>query len=149
MLNCLISPAERYDLLVGFSGMPMGTDITLANYNAPVHLPGGGGPEITEMMQFRVTKPLPGGGDPTTPDTEPALPAVPPIPVDVHTRRREFVLYRHVLFGTMTLNAVPFMEPSEDFIKLGSKEIWEYINPNHGAHPAGGAGGPVRWGGVR
>ncbi|MFE9636842.1 multicopper oxidase domain-containing protein [Streptomyces sp. NPDC006463] len=35
----------------------------------------------------------------------------------------------------MTFNAVPFMEPSQDFIKAGSSEIWEYINPNHDAHP--------------
>nr|WP_257019607.1 multicopper oxidase domain-containing protein [Streptomyces sp. TLI_235] len=35
----------------------------------------------------------------------------------------------------MTFNAVPFMEPSQDFIKAGSTEIWEYINPNHDAHP--------------
>lgn len=35
----------------------------------------------------------------------------------------------------MTFNAVPFMEPSEDFVKAGSTEIWEYINPNHDGHP--------------
>ncbi|MFD5394131.1 multicopper oxidase domain-containing protein [Streptomyces sp. NPDC127097] len=35
----------------------------------------------------------------------------------------------------MTFNAVPFMEPSQDFITAGSTEIWEYINPNHDAHP--------------
>ncbi|MDQ0794888.1 multicopper oxidase domain-containing protein [Streptomyces sp. B1I3] len=35
----------------------------------------------------------------------------------------------------MTFNAVPFMEPSQDFIEAGSTEIWEYINPNHDAHP--------------
>ncbi|MFI5671690.1 multicopper oxidase domain-containing protein [Streptomyces sp. NPDC051704] len=35
----------------------------------------------------------------------------------------------------LTFNAVPFMEPSEDFAKAGSTEIWEYVNPNHDAHP--------------
>lgn len=35
----------------------------------------------------------------------------------------------------MTFNAMPFMEPSQDFVKAGSTEIWEYINPNHDAHP--------------
>ena len=35
----------------------------------------------------------------------------------------------------MTFNAVPFKAPSQDFIKAGSTEIWEYINPNHDAHP--------------
>ncbi|MEU8680639.1 multicopper oxidase domain-containing protein [Streptomyces sp. NPDC048611] len=35
----------------------------------------------------------------------------------------------------MTFNAMLFMEPSQDFIKAGSIEIWEYINPDHDAHP--------------
>lgn len=135
MLNFLISPAERYDLIVDFSQMPMGTNVTLTNYNAPVHFPGGDGPEISEIMQFQVTKRLSGGGDKTTPLKKLKLPEIAPIELKPHTRRREWVLYQHKLFGTMTLNAVPFMEPSQDFIKAGSAEIWEYINPNHDAHP--------------
>ncbi|WP_328923763.1 multicopper oxidase domain-containing protein [Streptomyces sp. NBC_00190] len=136
MLN-LISPAERYDLIVDFGKMPMGTNITLTNYHAPVHFPGmpGMGPVISEIMQFQVTKPLSGGADKTTPPKKLQLPAVPPIEPEPDTRRREWVTYQHKLFGTMTFNAVPFMEPSQDFIKAGSSEIWEYINPNHDAHP--------------
>ncbi|SED30093.1 multicopper oxidase family protein [Streptomyces melanosporofaciens] len=135
MLNFLISPAERYDLIVDFSQLPMGTNVTLTNYNAPVHFPGGGGPEISEIMQFQVTKRLSGGADKTTPPKKLNLPQVAPIELKPHTRRREWVLYQHQLFGTMTFDAVPFMEPSQDFIKAGSTEIWEYINPNHDAHP--------------
>jgi spore coat protein A len=134
MLNFLISPAERYDLIVDFSQMPMGTTVTLTNYNAPVHFPDGDGPEISEVMQFRVTKPL-SGADRTTPPEKLRLPAVAPVTPKPHTRRREWVVYQHQLFGTMTFNAVPFAEPSQDFIKAGSTEIWEYINPNHDAHP--------------
>lgn len=135
MLNFLIGPAERYDLIVDFGKVPMGTDVTLTNYNAPVHFPGGDGPEISGIMRFKVTKPLSGGGDRTTPPKELELPAVEPIRPKPHTRRREWVLYQHQLFGTMTFNAVPFMEPSQDFVKAGSTEIWEYINPHHDAHP--------------
>ncbi|QMU17094.1 multicopper oxidase domain-containing protein [Streptomyces pristinaespiralis] len=135
MLNFLIGSAERYDLIVDFSRMPMGTNVTLTNYNAPVHYPGGGGPEISEIMQFRVTEPLSAGGDRTTPPEKLKLPEVAPIEPEPGIRRREWVLYQHELFGTMTFNAVPFMEPSQDFIKAGSTEIWEYINPNHDAHP--------------
>ncbi|MFB7712312.1 multicopper oxidase family protein [Streptomyces sp. NPDC056105] len=135
MLNFLISPAERYDLIVDFSKVPMGTKVTLTNYNAPVHFPGGDGPEISDVMEFHVTKRPSGGGDRTTPPMKLELPKVEPIKVTAHTRRREWVLYQHQLFGTMTFNAVPFMEPSEDFVKAGSTEIWEYINPNHDGHP--------------
>ncbi|WP_432143807.1 multicopper oxidase family protein [Streptomyces sp. bgisy084] len=137
MLNFLIGPAERYDLIVDFSQIPRGTKVTLTNYHAPVHYPGmpGQGPEISEIMQFQVTKPLSGGADRTTTLKKLKLPDVPPMEPKPHTRRREWVLYQHKLFGTMTFNAVPFMEPSQDFIKAGSTEIWEYINPNHDAHP--------------
>ena len=138
MLDFLISPAERYDLIVDFSRIPMGTKVTLVNYpGTQVHFPGipGCGPEIAEIMQFQVTKPLSGGGDRTTPPSKLKLPAVAPIKAKPHTRRREWVIYQHQLFGTMTLNAVPFMEPSQDFIEEGSTEIWEYINPHHDAHP--------------
>ncbi|MEU9371025.1 multicopper oxidase domain-containing protein [Streptomyces avermitilis] len=137
MLNFLISPAERYDLIVDFSQMPMGTNVTLQNYHAPVHYPGmpGEGPEISDIMQFQVTKRLSGGPDRTTPPKKLELPTAAPIEPKPDTRRREWVTYQHKLFSTMTFNAVPFMEPSQDFIQAGSTEIWEYINPNHDAHP--------------
>ncbi|MFE2145299.1 multicopper oxidase family protein [Streptomyces sp. NPDC059456] len=134
MLNFLIAPAERYDLLVDFGRMPVGTKIKLTNYNAPVHFPGGNGPEITEIMEFRVTARR-SGPDRTTPGKDLRLPGPAPLEVKPHTRRREWVLYQEKLFSTMTLNAVPFMEPSQDFVKAGSAEIWEYVNPNHDAHP--------------
>jgi spore coat protein A len=136
MLNFLMGPAERYDLIVDFSQMPAGTSVTLLNYNAPVHFPGvpGQGPEISEIMQFQVTERL-SGADLTTPPKELALPAIAPIRPKPGTRRREWVVYQHEIFQTMTFNALPFMAPSEDFIQAGSTEIWEYVNPNHDAHP--------------
>ncbi|MBO2463335.1 multicopper oxidase family protein [Actinomadura violacea] len=135
MLNFLISPAERYDLVIDFGRLPMGAKVTLTNYNAPVHFPDGGGPEISEIMQFRVTEQLTGGGDPTTPPKELALPPVELVRPKPGTRRREWVVYQKGIFESMTFNGLPFMAPSEDFVKAGSSEIWEYINPNHDAHP--------------
>jgi spore coat protein A, manganese oxidase len=137
MLNFLMGPGERYDLIVDFSQVPTGTNVTLTNYDAPVHFPGipGGGPEISEIMQFRVIERLSGAADQTTPPKELVLPTVTPIQPEPDTRRREWVVYQHTLFETLTFNAIPFMAPTEDFIKAGSTEIWEYINPNHDAHP--------------
>jgi len=136
MLDFLIGPAERYDLIVDFSLVPAGTHVTLLNYDAPVHFPGvpGDGPEISEIMQFRVTERL-SGADLTTPPSKLALPAVAPIRPRPGTRRREWVVYQQEIFQTMTFNAIPFMAPAEDFVEAGSTEIWEYINPNHDAHP--------------
>lgn len=137
MLNFLIGPAERYDLIIDFSQVPMGTKVTLLNYNAPTHFPGAHsdlGPEIPELMQFQVTKRL-SGPDRTTPPEKLNLPAVERIEPEPGTRRREWVVYVQKLFGTMTFNAVPFSEPSLDFVEAGSTEIWEYINPSTVAHP--------------
>ncbi|MEU6347559.1 multicopper oxidase domain-containing protein [Streptomyces sp. NPDC046977] len=137
ILNFLISPAERYDLIIDFSQVPMGTKVRLTNYHAPVHYPGmpGMGPVIREIMEFQVTKPLSGGSDRTRMPKELRLPRVAPVEPKPHTRRRQWVTYQHELFRTMTFNAMPFEAPSQDFIKEGSSEIWEYINPNHDAHP--------------
>ncbi|WP_234021037.1 multicopper oxidase family protein [Streptomyces sp. 142MFCol3.1] len=138
MLDFLISPAERYDLIVDFSQIPPGKDVTLTNYpGTQVHFPGitGCGPEIADIMRFRVRKPLSGSRDGSTPPEKLKLQSVPAIKPKPHTRRRQWVVYQKELFRTMTFNAVPYMEPSQDFIKEGSTEIWEYINPNHDAHP--------------
>ncbi|MFD8717699.1 hypothetical protein ACFV2H_06645 [Streptomyces sp. NPDC059629] len=126
--------------------MPMGTKVTLTNYpGTQVHCPGitGCGPEIAEIMQFQVTKRLSGGGDRTTPPEKLKLPAVAPIVPKPHTRRREWVVYQHQLLRAMTFNAVPYMAPSQDFIREGSGEIWEYVHPNHDTG-ATGATGPGR-----
>ncbi|GAA1369310.1 outer spore coat copper-dependent laccase CotA [Catellatospora chokoriensis] len=137
MLSFLIGPAERYDLIIDFTHLPVGTTVTMRNFNAPVHFPGvpGEGPEITEVMQFKVAKRPSGGGDRSAPPEKLKLPVNAPVEPTRHTRRRQWVIYQHELFRTMTLNAIPFMEPSEDFVKAGSTEIWEYINPHHDAHP--------------
>src|ERR1700742_3655418 len=97
MLDVLIAPAERLDLIVDFSQMPLGTNVTLQNYDAPVHYPGasGTGPEIPEIMQFRVTKRLSRGGDKTTPPMKLNPPVIRPIKSTPRTRRREWVVYQH------------------------------------------------------
>lgn len=137
MLNFFIGPAERYDLIVDFGQVPAGTNVTLTNYNAPANFPGirGEGPGISEIMRFQVTKPLSGGVDRTTPPERLSLPAVAPIRPTQATRRREWVVYQSGTLPTMTFNAIPFMAPSEDLIRVGSTEIWEYINPQSFAHP--------------
>ncbi|MGH2937281.1 MAG: multicopper oxidase family protein [Solirubrobacterales bacterium] len=137
MLDIFLSPAERCDLIVDFGQLPIGTPVTLENYDAPVHYPGasGTGVEIPEIMQFRVNKPLSGGKDKALPPKRLKLPAVAPIKLKPNTRRRQWAVYEDHLFGTLTFNAVPFAAPVQDFVKAGSTEIWEYINFNHDAHP--------------
>ncbi|MFG2881613.1 multicopper oxidase family protein [Streptomyces sp. NPDC048297] len=132
--NILIGSAERIDLIVDFSRVPPGTNVTLENFDAPVHFADGNGPKIPEIMQFQVTERL-SGASWTTPPEALSLPPVVPIRPTPQTPRRQFVIYQPSVNETLTFNALPFMAPSDDFVKVGSTEIWEYINPQRDAHP--------------
>jgi spore coat protein A len=142
MTSILLGPAERADVIIDFSKLPMGTTVTLAN-NAPVHFPDGGGPQIPELMQFQVTKKL-SSRDKTTPPDALVLPPInrrlTPTP---GAPRREFVMIQQFEdqdgvydpHNPYLINALPFEAPNEDFIEVGSTEIWEYINVTGDAHP--------------
>ncbi|WP_374196030.1 multicopper oxidase family protein [Streptomyces sp. TS71-3] len=132
--SILTSPAERFDVIVDFGQVPLGTNVTLQNFDAPVHYPDGTGPEIPEIMRFQVTERL-SGADRSTPPAALRLPAVVPIVPTPRTRRREFVVHQKVVNETITLNGLLFMAPNEDVIENGSTEIWEYIDLQHEGHP--------------
>jgi len=132
--SILIGSAERIDMIVDFSQVPAGKNVTLVNFDAPVHYPDGTGPQIPEVMRFQVTERL-RGADRTTPPEDLVLPPVAEIRPKPGMHRREFVIFQRVVNQTITFNALPFMAPNEDFVKAGSTEIWEYINPQHEAHP--------------
>jgi bilirubin oxidase len=92
--DLLLGPAERADVIVDFTTVPVGTTITLANLGPDE--PFGGGvpgfdfessdPETTgQVMQFRVvptTEP-----DPTTPPQQLILPAPAPLPPVTNVRQ--------------------------------------------------------------
>ncbi|GAA1265030.1 outer spore coat copper-dependent laccase CotA [Pseudonocardia aurantiaca] len=142
LTSILLAPAERADVIIDFSRLPMGTKVTLAN-DAPVHFPNGGGPEIPELMQFQVTEPL-SSKDRTTPPTALVLPPRKRLKPTPGIPRREFTIIQQFPeeHGEMydpenpyLINALPFAAPNEDFIQVGTTEIWEYINLTHDAHP--------------
>ncbi len=82
----LMAPAERADVIVDFTHMPVGTEIILLNLG-PDEPFGGGVPGIDfeaadpdstgQVMQFRVMAAQ--NGDPTTPPMDLALPAITPL----------------------------------------------------------------------
>lgn len=143
MTSILLAPAERADVIIDFSRLPMGTKVTLENFNAPVHFPNGGGPVIPELMQFQVTKPL-SSKDRTTPPSALVLPSRKRLTQTPGTLRREFVMVQkspeehgeiYDPENPYLINALPFEAPNEDFIQEGATEIWEYINLTADAHP--------------
>jgi spore coat protein A len=136
--DLLIAPGERFDVIVDFTGLPLGTRITVKN-NAPAPYPSGGMPDLPELMQIAVTKPLL-GHDLSVPAAHLNLPAVPRLVQTPGLAHREIVgeETEDVTTGTpvvMKFNGYGSMEPTTDFIKVGSTETWEWINLTCDAHP--------------
>jgi len=130
----LFAPGERCDVIVDFSGAA-GKTITLHN-DAPAPYPGGGGGvDLPDVMQFRVTKPLSG------PDTS-VLPGflrpVYDIPENAAVTQRDIVMTE--IEGplgplNMFLNGKGMMDPPSEFPQLGNIEIWRFINTTVDTHP--------------
>lgn len=90
----LIAPAERADVIVDFTNVPVGTEIILRNL-APDEPFGGGTPGVDfdpadpdttgQVMQFRVMAAT--GPDLSTPPMDLGLPAITPLGTADHTRQ--------------------------------------------------------------
>jgi FtsP/CotA-like multicopper oxidase with cupredoxin domain len=155
----LMAPAERADLIVDFTGVPVGQHVLA---NAGPDEPYGGGvpgvdfpvadPESTgQIMQFRV---LPSRDvDDSTPPRFLVLPAAPALPKESRTRPLALLEELSAAFDdapTETLlgtvggdpNAAPgvwrkrlWADPITENPALGSTEVWEFFNASADAHP--------------
>jgi spore coat protein A len=135
--NLLIAPGERFDVIVDFSGLQLGTKITVKN-SALAPYPGGGMADIPELMQIAINAPLV-GQDLSVPAAALKLPAIPRLLPTPHLANRE-VVGDELTDATDTPVGVKFngygsMDPTTDFIKAGSTETWEWINLTGDAHP--------------
>ncbi len=128
-----IMPGERAEVVIDFSGYAAGSVITWVN-TAPVPYPAGGdGPNISDVMQFRVigtpgdTAPLPA-----------TLKSVPRTPEAEATITRDFKLNKiaeticnHDMWQ---INGLMWDDITE-FPKLGDTEIWRWVNQSGVSHP--------------
>ncbi len=155
----LIAPGERADIIVDFTGLPVGT-LLMMNNDANAPFPGGGGgPNIPELMQFTVV-PLTG--------TDTSLPAasiplqttwgagplqLSPVPAPIRTR--EIVMIEtqgltaqgnqmaptHVRLNGRWFDDLvnPGSDTSPTIIEetpvIGTAEQWDYINTTADTHP--------------
>jgi spore coat protein A len=136
----IMAPAERFDVIVDFSGFPAGTEIVLRNDELTI-------PLIPNVMKFVVTSET--GFSGTIPTT---LRPVPPM-----TDQGEPVRY----FRLTKVDAECANEPGRiigewliesldgpggavtgkqwddltEFPRLGTREIWEFSNPTNSMHP--------------
>ena len=137
MNNIVLAGAERADVIVDFTDFAGQTIVLTNTANAPY--PNGADTPIPEIMVFRVSKPL-AGTDTTTPPQNLVLPAFQGIQARRNTPVRDWVLKE--AFDPFTgepsdvkVNGLWFADPTEDFPKQGTTEIWNWVNLTEDAHP--------------
>jgi spore coat protein A len=128
------APAERFDIVVDFAGLPGGTELVLRNDDPEL-------PRVANVMKLVV------GDDPGHTAPLPAtLRPVTPIPVDEATVTRRFQLERVAepcsgqewLIRSLDADGNTIGEHWDDiseFPILGETEIWEFENISNMMHP--------------
>lgn len=155
----LMSPAERADVVVDFTAVPVG-DHVLGNVG-PDEPFGGGVPGIDfpvanpdttgQVLQFRVVPAV--GPDPTTPPEHLVLPAIAPLPPESFVR--PLALIEQMGEG-VDATGEPLEGPTEAQLgtvedgewteydwddeitenpEVGTTEVWEFFNTTGDAHP--------------
>ena len=136
----IMAPAERFDVIVDFTGLPAGTEIVLRNDELTT-------PLIPNVMKFVVTNEI--GFTGPIPST---LRTVAPMP-DQGEPTRYFRLTKidaecanepGRIIGEWLIESLDGPEGSvigehwddiSEFPVIGSREIWEFSNPNNSMHP--------------
>jgi FtsP/CotA-like multicopper oxidase with cupredoxin domain len=149
----LMSLAERADLIVDFTNVPLGSYV-LGNLGPDE--PFGGGepdedfdsadPESTgQIMAFNVVPAV--APDPSTPPQFLVLPTLTPLPAPVRTRPLSLLemmsMYwdgpAEAMLGVVDENGIPthkmWMEPVTENPNVGDTELWEFYNLTADAHP--------------
>jgi spore coat protein A len=138
LTSIVLPPAARIDVILDLTGVPHGTQIILRNEGTTPVPEGGPKVPIREIMRLEVTKPL-SSPDRTAPPGELILRPITPLKPTPGLPRREFVLVANKdKAGKPThlaINQHFFTDPVEEFPKVATTEIWEYINTSAAAHP--------------
>jgi spore coat protein A, manganese oxidase len=131
----ILSPGERFDVVIDFTEH---ADDTLAMTNdAPAPYARGGEVVPSEVMLFKVTKPLSGKDESSLPDS--LAPFTPLHPVEA-LRERVLALTEmdrpsdgYTMIGM--LGQKHWDDPITEDPKAGSMEIWSFVNTTGDVHP--------------
>jgi spore coat protein A len=122
-----LSPSERADVVIDFSGYSAGTQIVLRNCASCTD-------RTSQIMRFDVQ--LPAAGDAVLPD---CLSSWSDLPITAQTVTRQFTLNRQTTaMGVVwTINGQTFdmNNPPMVQVKHGDVELWKFINPTNHNHP--------------
>jgi spore coat protein A, manganese oxidase len=131
----LLGPAERFDVVIDFSGCE-GKCFSLVN-DAPAPYTVGGQYVAEDVMLFKVTKPLSGNDSSIVPETLVPFETLNPT---YATRERLLLVSEkerpsdgYVIIGL--LGNARWHEPITEDPKAGSTEIWSFINTTGDVHP--------------
>ena len=131
----LIAPAERFDIVIDFTGSE-GKSFSLNN-DAPAPYNMGGQYVPADVMLFKVSKPISGKDTSSVPE---ALVPFEPLTPTYSTRERLLLVSEkerpsdgYVITGL--LGNARWHEPITEDPKAGSTEIWSFINTTADVHP--------------
>jgi FtsP/CotA-like multicopper oxidase with cupredoxin domain len=127
--SLIIAPGDRVDLLVDFSGVPVGSKVVLLNqYGLDINVE-----RVSSIMRFHVTKKGPKKEMPTEllPWDELPQPAPP--------EEKVFTLARLTIGGELiwTINGAKYStsNPVLATVPAGSVQRWRFVNPTTHDHP--------------
>jgi len=130
----LLAPGERADVIIDFSGIPVGTRFILDN-NAKAPFPMGTASDprtVGQIMQFRVV-PLTGPDNSSIPTAINTIPTLTPGPVTRTLTLNEIMGANGPLMAL--LDGKEFMAGITEYPELGATELWEIVNTTGDAHP--------------
>jgi len=137
----LIAPGERFDVIVDFTGIALGSTVMMTN-DANTPYPGGDPTTVTELMMIKINTAVPKNDkDKTVLPASLILPAVPRLAATPSLPPRDVVLKENTdEFDNpieVLLNGYHFLDPAgtTDFITNGTTETWQWINLTIDAHP--------------
>lgn len=132
----LMLPAERFDVVVDFSGLA-GRTLTVTNDPLPAAV-SSPAPELPEVMQIRVasraTSRGPAGIPKTLPGTRPALGA-PSLTRDITLEEVEDEITGEPSYGSMNGRKFDDARGVQEKPRLGATEDWRLINLTGDTHP--------------
>jgi len=135
--NLLLAIGERADIIIDFSGFSVGTEFIMINTaNAP--FPNGSAPDpntVGQIMKFIVVPSTSLGNEFCIKTPTNLFKPLNPNKVTVKRQLLLQVAGPQTIPTALYLNNSSFMNPVTENPKVGSTELWEFINMTNGMHP--------------
>jgi len=132
-ISLTIAPAERFDVIIDFSGAA--GKFFVLNNDAKAPFPDGDDVVPSDVMLFRVTRRLQGPDTSAVPSRLPAAPALNP---GSATKVRDLVLIENASARDNPIEGLissHWMDAVTETPRAGATEIWRIINTTGDAHP--------------